>query len=687
MEEEEILERASAWDAGKASEKPQKEKAKKPKLLPKWPLLLMLWLVGAIPELVLHFYTSKGGTTLWNSGVYFPALMAMVPALLLYGIAWLWGRKGVSYGIFVGYSFLSVILGMSQIVYYCIFGSFYSINLLSVAGDAFQFTDAINAGILNTLPYLALCLLPPICVAALGWRLFDAAERKWQWGLAPLALALLVYFGAVAALPLFDGTDSMSAYDLYHNSTDKYLSVNKLGFATSLRIEVVCKITGQQRDGELVIVVPPTDPAPTDGPSEDTTEPTEPPKYNILEIDFEKLMAESTDSKLTQLHQYFQSQSATQQNEYTGIFEGCNLVLITAEAFSDKIIDPVRTPTLYKMMTEGMYFSNFYAPYWYGSTCDGEYAFLTGTLPINGSLAFQKTIGNHMPLVMSQQLIKEGYSAYAYHGHTYNYYKRNQYLKNLGFDYKGGRGGGLDVKVQWPASDVEVVDKSTAFYANNDPFVTYYMSISGHMNYDFSGNRVCYDNRHLVENEPYSEAIRAYLACQMEFDLSLELLMKRLEEAGTLENTVFVIVADHYPYGLTAEQYSELYGHKIDETFEIHENGCIIYKPGMTPVVVEELCYSIDILPTLCNLFGVEFDSRLYVGRDVFSEKEALVIFDDRSWITEQGRYNSTTKKGIANDGTPLSEEYIKRINTEVANRFTVSSRVVDYDYWRILFG
>ena len=106
----------------------------------------------------------------------------------------------------------------------------------------------------------------------------------------------------------------------------------------------------------------------------------------------------------------------------------------------------------------------------------------------------------------------------------------------------------------------------------------------------------------------------------------------------------------------------------------------------MTPVVVEELCYSIDVLPTLCNLFGLEFDSRLYVGRDVFSEKEPLVILDDRSWITEQGRYNSTTKKGIANDGTPLSADYIKRINTEVSNRFTVSARVVDYDYWRILF-
>ena len=684
MDEEKKVDRVSAWDDGKVPELPIKEEVtKKPKSRPKWPILPILWIVGAVPEIILHFYSSKGGTTLWNCGVYFPMLVALVPALLLYGVAWIWGKKGVSYGLFVGYSFLSAVLCGAQVVYYRIFGSFYSINLLSVAGDAFQFTDTIFAGVLDTLPLLILCLLAPICLAAFGWRLFVPVKEKWQWALLPVALALIVHIGAVAALPLFDGTDSMSAYDLYHNTEDKYLSVNKLGFATSFRLELIQAITGEQRDGDLVIIVPPTDPEPTDGPAEDVTEP---PRYNILDIDFDKLIANSNDSKLTQLHQYFQSQTATQQNEYTGIFEGCNLVLITAEAFSDKIIDPVRTPTLYKMMTEGMYFSNFYAPYWYGSTCDGEYAFLTGTLPISGKLAFQKTIGNAMPLTMSQQLIGRGYGAYAYHGHTYSYYKRNQYLKNLGFDYKGGRGGGLDVKVQWPASDVEVVEKSTGFYADKAPFVTYYMSISGHMDYDFSGNRVCYNNRHLVENEPYSEAIRAYLACQMEFDRSLELLMRRLEEAGTLENTVFVIVADHYPYGLTAEQYSELFGHKIDETFEIHENGCIIYKPGMTPVVVEELCYSIDVLPTLCNLFGLAFDSRLYVGRDIFSEKEALVILDDRSWITERGRYNATTKKGVANDGTPLSADYIKRINTEVANRFTVSSRVVDYDYWRILF-
>ena len=173
--------------------------------------------------------------------------MALVPALLLYGIAWLIGKKGISYGILVGYSFLSAILCGAQVVYYRIFGSFYSINLLSVAGDAFQFTDTIYAGVLDTLPLLILCLLAPICLAVFGWRLFVPVKEKWKWALLPVALALAVHIGAVAALPLFDGTDSMSAYDLYHNAADNYLSVNKLGFATSFRLEVTCALTRKKK--------------------------------------------------------------------------------------------------------------------------------------------------------------------------------------------------------------------------------------------------------------------------------------------------------------------------------------------------------------------------------------------------------------------------------------------------------
>ncbi|MBE6983014.1 MAG: hypothetical protein E7435_01840 [Ruminococcaceae bacterium] len=654
---------------------------------PTWPVFFMLWAAGAVPELILHFYSTKGGTTLWNCGVYFPVLIALVPAFLLFGFAWFVGNRKVSYGFFVGYSFLYAAFCGAQVVYYRIFNSFFSAMSMLQGGEAFQFTDSIFAGVLGTLPILVLTLATAVCVTVFCRKMFAPSKEQWYWGFVPVALALVFQIGAVLALPLFDGTGSMSAYDLYHNVTDKYLSVNKLGFATSFRLEMTYVITGKQPDGDIVIIAPPpTDPKPTD-PTGDSTEPIKPVEYNKLDIDFEKLIAQAGDKTIKELHQYFSSQSASKKNDYTGMFEGCNLVLITAEAFSDKIIDPQRTPTLYKMMNEGMYLSNYYVPYWDVSTCDGEYAFLTGTLPKKNAISFQKTIGNSMPLTISQQLIKEGYGAYAYHGHTYTYYKRNQYLANLGYDYKGGRGGGLDVKKQWPASDVEVVDKSTGFYATKEPFVTYYMSISGHMEYSFTGNNMCYKNRHLVENEPYSDAIRAYIACQLEFEYSLELLMQRLEEAGTLQNTVFVITADHYPYGLKKEQYSELFGHKIEENFELYENGCIIYKPGMTPQVVDELCYSVDLLPTLSNLFGVEFDSRLYMGRDIFSDKAPLVVFNNRSWITDKGRYNTVTGEALANDGSPLSADYVKWVNSEVSNRFAVSARILDKDYWRILFG
>ena len=662
----------------------EKEKMSKQKLRPSWWLLAILWATGAIPELVLHFYSSKAAATLWNCGVYFPVLIALVPALVLFGLAWLIGKRGVSYGIFLAWCGFFGLLCCAQLIYYEIFSTFFSAVAMLTQGEAFQFVDSILAGVWKTLPFLLLTLAPVICLAVFGLRLFVPRKEKAVWGVLPIVLAILVQVSAVAALPLFDGTGNMSAYALYHNVPDRYLSVNKLGLATSFRIDMTYVITGERPSGEIVILPPePTEPeAP---PNDEPTEPTEPVIYNQLEIDFDSLIANSTDSQIKLLHQYFQSQSATAQNEYTGIFEGCNLVFIIAESFSTQIITPERTPTLYKMMSEGMYFSNYYVPYWDHSTCDGEYALLTGTLPKKGTIAFQESINNAMPLTLSKQLLAEGYGAYAYHGHTYSYYKRNKYLANLGFNYKG-RGGGLDVKNQWPASDVEVVDKSTGFYATKEPFFTYYMTISGHLEYNFSGNNMCYKNRKLVQNEPFSTAVRAYIACQLEFENSMTLLLERLEKAGTLENTVFVISTDHYPYGLTTKEYSELFGHTLEENFELYKNGLIIYKPGMTPQVVDELCYSIDVLPTLSNMFGLEFDSRLYMGRDIFSEKSPLVVFNNSSWITDRGSYNAITGEVIANDGGTLPQDYVDRINNEVSNRFAVSTRILDYDYWRALF-
>ena len=164
---------------------------------------------------------------------------------------------------------------------------------------------------------------------------------------------------------------------------------------------------------------------------------------------------------------------------------------------------------------------------------------------------------------------------------------------------------------------------------------------------------------------------KAYIACQIELEEALNVLVNRLAAEGKLDDTLIVLSGDHYPYGLTHEQIEELNGSPVDENFELYHSTLIIWNSAMATegktVEVEKPCYSVDILPTLCNLFGVPYDSRLLVGRDVFSDSEAIVIWPDYNWKTKFGYYNYTTRKFV-----PVSEEIsVEELEEPVFNIFS----------------
>ncbi len=672
--------------------------ATKKQVLPIWSFLL-LFLAAAIPEFVLHLSTAQGSAVLFNSGLYLPALFALVPALVIFSLIWLIPKKGINFTILVLYSLICLLFCGSQLIYYKIFGCFYSAYSMANGGAAFQFWNTILVALWRNLPWLLVMLLPTLFICIFGHRLLPATGRRRALpALIPLVFAVALQFLLVLALPI-GGKAPMSPYDLYHNNSDTYYSVNKLGLATAFRLDVTRLLSGKSSGGSIQLEIPTTTapPVSTEVPStktdpgaetteEITTAPTIDTSPNVLSLDFDQLIADASNDDVKEVHQYFQSRTPSNKNEKTGLFEGCNLILITAEAFSNLVVTEERTPTLYKMMHEGFYFSNYYVPDWGTSTTDGEYAFLTGTVPKANVWSFSRSSDNAMPLTMAQQLISQGYSAYAYHGHTYSYYNRNAYLENLGYTYRAYKQG-LDVDYTWPESDVQVIDLSTDDYVNQEPFTAYYMTISGHREFNFYGNYIAAKNKDLVADEPYSDAVRAYIATQLELEHSLALLQQRLEEAGVWENTVIVLTADHYPNGLTNAEISELLGHDVESNFEIFKNGCIIYKPGMTPETIDEPCSHLDLLPTLSNLFGLEFDSRLYMGRDVFSDADPLVMFRNRSWITDLASYNYSTGKVTNLTDTPVDDAYVSRINQELSNRFAVSTRILDHDYWHLLFG
>ena len=193
-------------------------------------------------------------------------------------------------------------------------------------------------------------------------------------------------------------------------------------------------------------------------------------------------------------------------------------------------------------------------------------------------------------------------------------------------------------------------------------------------------------NKDLVKNVKANNNIKAYIASQIEFDRSLEILMSDLERDGLLDDTVIVISADHYPYGLSNDDIRSYVDWMKDDNFDLYKNNLIIFNPEYQDIEVDKYTSSLDLLPTLLNMFGVKYDSRLLIGRDIFSESDDLVIFNNKSWITSKGRYNYPDKKfePFTND---IEDGYVDKINEIVKTKFQMSKLLISKDYYRKVLG
>ena len=419
---------------------------------------------------------------------------------------------------------------------------------------------------------------------------------------------------------------------------------------------------------------------------------------NAWTIDLEKLTELSQGSKEEKwLADYIARLTPTKRNEYTGMFEGYNLIFLTAEGFSTYAIREDLTPTLYKMVNSSFVFNNYYVPIWATSTSDGEYVNCTGLIP-DGQHSMRTSADKNMAYVLPKFFAKENVYCRAYHNNTLSYYDRYRSHPNLGYDFKAIKlGKGLseeewgdqlftvETPNAWPGSDYEMMVGTVGEYINDERFHVYYMTVSGHMNYDFSGNRMSSWHKEDVAGLDMSENARAYIACNMELDKALAYLLDQLEQAGKLENTVIVLSADHYPYGMTEEQYEELAGKDLSQDLDVYRNSLILWNAGMEePVYVDKACCSVDLLPTLLNLFGFDFDSRMYAGRDIFSDAEGLVIFKDKSFVSDTVAYDrkqktTTWKKEL----TPEEQEaYMAAAKQDVKDRYQFSAYILRNDYY-----
>ena len=570
-----------------------------------------------------------------------------------------------------------VILFGAQIVYYSMYESILSFYSIVNGGQVTEFMDVIFDMILRNWYGIVLFTLPLIALIVLHkTKVIDFERRNLKETAIKAGILLLVQILAILCVNFINTDDIYSNKNLYYNVHVPKLFTKNMGFLTAMRIDLQRFIFGFEEDISLEVAI-----QNHHGLKEE---------YNVTEIDFDTLIQNEQDETIIEMHEYFKNEQPSKQNQYTGMFEGKNLIVLVGESFSTLAIREDLTPNLYKLYKEGFQFDNFYTPVFPVSTADGEYITDTSLIPKEGVWSFKHIVGNYMPYSYANVFEALGYSSNAYNNHTATYYERDKYINTMGYNSYLAVGTGLEDRMntnRWPNSDYEMIDVTTNDYINNDKFLAYYMTVSGHLNYTKMGNAMVYRNWDLVKDLPYSDKAKSYIAANIELDKAVGELLNNLQEAGKLEDTVIVISGDHYPYGLTLDEINEISTYQRDDTFEKYRMPLLIWSGSMKePIKVEKIGSSLDILPTVLNLFGVEFDSRLLIGRDILSDSDPLVIFSDRSFITDKGRYNAITGEFTPNEGVEIEEGYVDKINKIVYQKYQMSRLILENDYYRKVF-
>jgi len=608
--------------------------------------------------------------TIFDFSTIYMILSDIIIALIITMLETMFNEKANKVISIILTIFFSALI-IAQYVYFLYYDTIFSVYSLFHGAQVFGFLDSIIQVMLENILTLSLLIIPLITYFII-FKQLNFERKNYKFSLTLFGILIFIYIVFILLLNSSNKDKTYSSYNLYFNTHVPKLTVRDFGILNEMRLDLQRTIFGFE---EKLIIENTKNEEKTPATEESIT-------YHEMDIDFDNLIENESNETIKLMHEYFKNVSPTATNKYTGMFEGKNLIVFVAEAFSPMSINEELTPTLYKMYNEGFQFTNFYTPVYYVSTSDGEYVSLTSLLPKDGTWSMSASRNNYLPFVYGNIFKEIGYTTNAYHNGTYTFYDRNYSHPNMGYTFKACYGG-LNINCGlWPQSDIEMIQATTKEYINEEHFMTYYMTVSGHLKYTYIGNSIATKHKNYVKDLPYDEAVQAYLATQIELDKALETLINELDKAGKLNDTVIAISADHYPYGLTNNEIKQYADYVIDEKFDIHKNSFILWNNEMEgSIKVTKYASSLDIVPTILNLFNLEYDSRLLIGKDILSNEEGIVIFNDRSWITSSGKYNSVNDNFIAyKDG--ITDSYIEQINNEVYNKFLMSKLILEYNYY-----
>ncbi len=502
--------------------------------------------------------------------------------------------------------------------------------------------------------------------------------RSQLMGLASLIILIGILYFTLVSNTMQNSIQIQSNSSLFLNPSMPNIAVDQFGVTTYGLLDV--KSTIHPVEDELIEY------------EYNNNSPKEETDYTrtIDDTKWLQVAAKETNRQYKSLNSYYLSREITEKNEYTGMFEGKNLIVIMMESVNNIALNEEYYPNISKLYKNGWSWDNAYSPRNSCSTGNNEMSGMTSLYTINNSCTANIYKNNVYPESIFNLFNNAGYDTTSYHDYTEHYYRRKTIHTNMGSGhYYGVEELGIPYSLEyreWP-SDVDLMNKFLEIIEEKDKFMSWITTVSSHQPYTSNselGDLYLDDYVKLG----YSKPLARYMSKVKVLDESIGVLIDGLKEQGKLDDTIIVLYGDHYPYGLADRTLNEYFDYDVSVNNETDRTPFVIYNSKIEPTKHEDYTSYINILPTLANLFNLDYDPRLYAGEDLLSNTYSQrTYFANASWQDSKAFYNATTGKiSYVNPEDTYSLEEIQDINKKIDEKIKMSNLAIRTNYFKHLF-
>lgn len=606
-----------------------------------------------VPFLLMDLFTRGLGHKIGFYKIYrlVPNLFTLIWILFIVGVS-ISFKKSIGKKLYLFFFILSFGLFITNNVYYSMTDTFFDFSLVLLAGEGSSY---IKDALLTCNIWVYVLSALTLILFIFAYKNYPNNERN---NYKSLMITLIVFIILHTLTPFLLGkkNDELT-WSTWKNPRNIYISFNDNN--KSMRISGLYE-------------------------------------YSIRNfyITFIKPKKTDNEEELTFLEDVYKTEVERKTDSYTGLLKDKNLIILQLEGVDEWLLNENDTPNLYKLMNNSINFTNHYSYYnGGGSTFNSEFAVNTGFItPLSYTQNAYSFSKNDFPYTLAKLFKSLGYSVNAFHMNTSEFYSRGANYKNWGYDNYYGLVDMYDYKNKEYELDREMIlneDFSNKMF-ENEKFVDYIITYSSHLPFSTSSG-VCKKLVTLdaLETLGVEELPKDYVLPTLteeecarrqvkETDYMVELLLQKLEENELMDNTAIVVFTDHYLYTLSDQTILDKY--KDTSNNLINHTPFYIYNNGETKKTIKDVTSQLNILPTILNLFDIEYNPNYYIAENALSnDYNGLVFFSDYSWY-DGNVYVSGGE--VVNNGK-ISDEDLEMMNYYVNYLERKNDLTLKCDYFK----